>query len=349
LNRVLVVRADNLGDVIMCGPALRALRRAAPRARLELLASPAGAAAVPLLPDLDDVLVASASWQQLDPSAVAVRDDLDLVGRIRGRRYDAAVIMTSFSQSPWPVAYLCRLAEVPVRVGMSKEFGGAGLTHWVPPPPDEVHQADRSLYLLERVGVPPVEARLNVVVPDDARNSAGSILERHGVGPHLPYAVVLPGASCSSRRYAAERFATVVALLAEAGLRVVVAGKATESDLVHQVAAGAPGAVALAGALDVPALAAAVAGARVVVCNNSGGAHVASATRTPAVVLFSGTELEQQYSPRFTPAVVLRVPTPCSPCHQLRCPYSLDCLDVPPHQVAAHAVRLAARSGSGPL
>jgi hypothetical protein len=94
------------------------------------------------------------------------RDDRDLVRRLRGRGYDAAVIVTSFSQSPWPVAYLCRLAEVPLRIGMSKEFGGAGLTHWVPAPPDEMYQVDRSLHLLGRVGVPPEEARLSLVVPD---------------------------------------------------------------------------------------------------------------------------------------------------------------------------------------
>jgi ADP-heptose:LPS heptosyltransferase len=91
----------------------------------------------------------------------------------------------------------------------------------------------------------------------------------------------------------------------------------------------------------VPALAAVLAGARVVVCNNSGGAHLASALRTPVVVLFAGSEQVRQYAPRFGPSAVLTVPTPCSPCRQFACPYSLDCLDVPPERVAARALGLA--------
>jgi hypothetical protein len=113
VRRMLVVRPDNLGDVVMCGPALRALRRAAPDARLDLLTSPAGAAVAPLLPEVSGVLTASVSWQQLDPAAVPVGQDEDLVARIAGGGYDAAVILTSFSQSPWPAGYLCRLAGVP--------------------------------------------------------------------------------------------------------------------------------------------------------------------------------------------------------------------------------------------
>jgi ADP-heptose:LPS heptosyltransferase len=340
LRRVLLVRADNLGDVVMCGPALRALHRAAPTARLDLLAAPAGALAAPLLPEVAGVLPASVSWQQLDPAAVPVRHDLELVQRIADRGYDAVVLLTSFSQSPWPAAMLCRLAGVPLRIGLSKEFGGAALTHWVPAPPDGTHQVDRSLYLLRRVGVAPVDGRLHLAVPDAARVAIREILRGYGI---RRYALLLPGASCPSRRYPAERFATVAVRLAAAGLPVVVAGTAGETDLVARVTTGATGAIGLAGVLDVPGLAAAVAGSRVVVCNNSGGAHLADALGTPVVVLFAGTEQASQYAPRSTRATVLTVPTRCAPCRQLRCRYHLECLDLAPELVAEQALRAADR------
>jgi ADP-heptose:LPS heptosyltransferase len=339
LRRILVVRPDNLGDVVLSGPALRALRRAAPRARLDLLAAPAGTAVAALLPEVDEVLVASVSWQQLDPAAIPAEEDLALVDRIRAGRYDAAVLLTSFTQSPWPAAQLCRLAGVPVRIGTSKEFGGAGLTHWVPSPPDELHQVDRALRVLARVGVPPVDGRLRLALPDNGRAAVGRILAEHGVDG--PYAVLLPGASCSSRRYPADRFAAVAARLAEAGLTVLVSGPAAESELVGRVAGPRPGVLAVAGELDVPALAATLAGARVVVCNNSGGAHLADALGVPVVVLFAGTEQPGQFRPRAVPAAVLTVPTPCAPCRQLRCPYGLECLDLAPERVAREALRLA--------
>lgn len=345
LERLLVVRPDNLGDVLMAGPALRALRRAAPGARIELLAAPVGAAAAELLPEVDTVLTSSVSWQQTASDDVPLAADLDLVGRIGRGRYQAAVILTSFSQSPWPAGYLCRLAGVPVRVGMSKEFGGAGLSHWVPSPPDGMHQVDRALHLLGRVGVPPVEGRLHARLPPAAVRAARTLLSRFGTAG--PYALILPGASCPARRYPAGRFARVAAALAAAGLGVVVAGTAKEAPLVAEAADAVPGAVALAGGVDVPTLAAVAAAASVVVCNNSGGAHLAGAVGTPVVVLFAGTEQVGQYRPRFVPASVLTVPTRCTPCRQFTCPYAGECLDIPPERVAAEALRLAAAAGTG--
>lgn len=122
VRRVLVIRPDNLGDVLMTGPALSALRRAVPGARIELLTSPAGAAAVPLLPWLDDVLVESVSWQRLgaDPAGDG-SDDAELVRELARRHYDIALVLTSFSQSPWPAGYVCQLAGVPIRAGIDRK------------------------------------------------------------------------------------------------------------------------------------------------------------------------------------------------------------------------------------
>lgn len=341
LRRLLVVRADNLGDVLMTSPALRALRRAAPRARLTLLAAPAGAAAAALLPEVGGVLVESPSWQQLgcepaDPAAEAA-----LVRRIAAGNFDAAVVLTSFSQSPWPAAYACLLAGVPVRVGMSKEFGGASLTHWVPAVPDETHQVDRMLAVLDAVGVPAADPRVTVQVPPTAAPAARAALASAGVPAGADYAVLLPGASCASRRWPAERFAAAAGRLARAGLVPVAVGTARERELVAPAAA-VPGAYGLVDGVDVPGLAALLAGAAVAVTNNSGGLHLAAAVGTPVVCAFAGTELEEQYRPRDVPAVLLRRPTGCSPCRQLVCPYGHECLDVSPAEVAAAALRIAA-------
>jgi ADP-heptose:LPS heptosyltransferase len=152
---------------------------------------------------------------------------------------------------------------------------------------------------------------------------------------------VLPGASCPSRRWPAERFRATAARLAADGLPVVVTGPAAEGDLVADVAARTPGVVALAGAFDVPDLAALLARAAVAVTNNSGGMHLADAVGTPVVVLFAGTEEEGQYRPRSVPTAVLRVPTFCSPCRQFHCPFDLECLAIAPEDVALAALRVA--------
>lgn len=329
MARILVVRPDNVGDVIMTVPALRALRAAAPGARIDLLASPAGAAAAPLIDEIDDVVVASVSWQQLpgggtDATAPGDGDPDDaLVAELAARGYDAAVVLTSFSQSPWTAAAVCRRAGIGVRVGTSKEFGGDALTHWVPAPPDGGHQVDRALEVLAAVGVPSRGTDLGIRVPAGADAQA----------PEGRYVVIAPGASAPSRRWPPERFAEVGRGLAERGWTVVVTGTAKEAELVDRAAADVPGARCLVGTLDLGGLAALMAGADAVVVNNSGGAHLADAVGTPVVELFAGTEEVGQYAPRTAPATVLTRAVSCAPCRQLVCPFGQECLDITPARV----------------
>jgi ADP-heptose:LPS heptosyltransferase len=330
----------------MLGPALRALRSAAPAARLDLLAAPAGAAAAPLLDSVHDVLTASVPWQDADGRPVDPDALASLAAGLDNRCYDVAVIFTSFSQSPWPAAYACALAGIPVRAGASREFGGGLLTHWVDDLPDGLHQVDRALELLRRLEISGTDSTLTVSVPPAAvaraRDAVGSRRDDRD------YAVLMPGASCAARRYPAERFADVARLLAGTGLRVAVAGNEREADLVERVRAGAGAAgIGLPGTLDVPAVAALLRDAAVAVTNNAGGMHLADAVGVPLVALFAGTEREDEYRPRSARAVLLRRPTPCSPCRAFVCPYGHECLDIPADVVADAAVGLLGMKPAG--
>src|SRR4051812_2412910 len=163
-RRVLVLRLDNLGDVLLTGPVFRALRAALPDAELVLLASPGGAAAASLLPWVDRVETVRAVWQDaqgrlpLDPAR-----ELALVERLRALDADAAVILTSFSQTAWAPAYACYLAGIPVRAGHAPDFGGSLLSHPVPGPAPE-HQADRNLHVVRALGVPVADPSLSARV-----------------------------------------------------------------------------------------------------------------------------------------------------------------------------------------
>jgi ADP-heptose:LPS heptosyltransferase len=328
LNRVLAVRLDNAGDVVMLGPALRALRRALPQATIALLCSPAGSHVTPMLPWVDDALVAEqVSWQ--DASGDLPHDptrERALIDRLRAHRFDAAFVFTSWAQSPHPPAYACYLASIPVRVGESKEFAGSVLSHYAPSLPDEAHQVDRNLHLVVSVGVAPAGTDLELRIPPAAARSAAGLLE--GLGG--PYAVLAPGASCPSRRYPAERFAQVARGL---DLPAVIVGAEREAGLASEIQAAAPRARSLVGRTTLPELAAVIARAAVVVANNSAPMHIADALRRPLVALFGGTELESQFAPRAAPRRVLRRPTWCTPCHAFMCAFGLECLDVPARDV----------------
>lgn len=347
-RRILAVRMDNIGDVIMLGPALRALRAAMPRASLTLLTSPAGSQAAPLLsPWIDEVMVERALWQDAS-NALAFEPAREhvLLDRLRGGRYDAAFIFTSFSQSPYPAAYACYLAGIPIRVGESKEFGGGVLSVAATPLPDEVHQVDRNLHLLEAAGIPVGHRDLEVCIPAAAELRAEELLHEAGIRTDSPFVVVAPGASCAARRYDPERYVEVTRLLSrDAGMPVVLVGDARDEVTCAAIEAGDPEhVVSLAGRTSIPELAALLARGRVLIGNDSGPMHLADAVRTPMVILFSGTDLESQWAPRNAPATLLRRPTDCAPCYGFTCRFQMECLDIQPEAVAAAATAMLAES-----
>jgi ADP-heptose:LPS heptosyltransferase len=344
VREVLVVRLDNVGDVVMTGPALRTIENALPDARITMMASPAGSRIAPLLPPVDRVLTHRAVWQDLwgavpqDASA-----DERLVEELREGHFDAAVILTSFSQSPWPPAYVCWRAGIPIRLGQSHEFGGGLLTQWVQPPPKSAHQVDRNLHLLEQAGFETAGRELELAVPSDTDAAARSLLRGAGIDADRPFVAVAPFATCAARSYAPERYAEVLRrLTSEMRVPAAVLGGERETGQAKAFLALTRGypVHSLVGRATVAEQAAVIHRSSIVITNDSGPMHIADAFARPTVVLFSGTELEEQWRPRTTGAVLLRRPTACSPCYAFDCPFEMGCLDIPPEEVVGHARRL---------
>ena len=338
VRRLLVLRLDNIGDVLMTGPALRAIRLSRPEARIGLLASPSGAQAAALLPWIDEVRAERVLWQELSPPPFEPARDAALIERLRAGRWDGAVVLTSFSQSPHAAALACRRAGVPLVAGASDE-AGASLTHRLPKGDPARHQVERNLALVRALGFARGGSAMALEVPGASRAAARGLLA--GAGAHL---LLSPWASAPARQYPPRRMAEAAARTARAlGLRVVLTGapgdRARGAALARGIGAAA---LDLTGRTGVAEAAALVEGARLVLCCNSSAMHMAEALGTPAVVLFSGTELPSQWAPRRTPNRLLRRAVPCSPCHAMACPLGhTACLDVGPEAVARAALDLA--------
>ena len=350
-RRLLVMRLDNIGDVVMTGPVLRALKENSPASHITLMASPGGSKATPILPWVDEVLTWRVLWQDLGRLSLDPAREWQMVEALRGGAYDAAIILTSFKQTPHPAGYACYLAGIPLRLGESKEWGGGVLTDELAATPEELHQVERNLRLIEHVGFRVNDRTLNIRVPKEARNSTAGLLEVHGVAPDGPYLLLSPWTSAQARTYPPDRFALAARRLSEeTAWPIVVVG--TEADRARSgPLLGALGerAVDLVGATSLSELAALVGAARLVLTNNTSTMHLADALRATSVVLFSGTELEEQWRPRSAPCRLLRRETWCSPCYTFTCPYSLECLDIPPEEVAQVGLSLLAEVGNRPV
>ena len=333
-KNILAVRLDNIGDVIMLGPALRAVKETLPQARLTLLASPAGATAAPLLPWIDDVIPWRTIWQDVgnriafDP--VRERQLIDLLAK---NEFDAALIFTSFSQTPHTPGYACYLAGIPLRAGESKEFGGSTLTTELSGATDEIHQVERNLRLIECLGFTVRERQLTIAIPDEARLAVPALLAQAGLDPQQPYLLLHPGASTQARRYPVDRFGVIARLLTRRERPVLVTGVEREAALLEEVTAHAPNVHCLLGGTTLAEYAALVEQAALVICNDTLPMHLADAVATPAVILYSGTDYETQWRPRAIRYSLLRRHTSCYPCYLFECPIGQPCLNIAPEEV----------------
>jgi ADP-heptose:LPS heptosyltransferase len=305
MTRVLAVRLDNDGDVLLAGPAIRAL--AAGASHVTLLCGPRGAQAAAMLPCVDELLVWRAPWIDPEPEPVDPADVAALVDAVAARRFDRAIVFGSFHQSPLPTALALRLAGVPWIGATSADYPGSllDLRHRIS---DDVHEVERSLDLVFAAGfeLPPGD--------DGALRVSGV----PAVRPADEYVVVHPGASVPARAWAPGRSAQLVEALVAAGRTVVVTGAPGERDLTAFVAGGA--AIDRGGATDFPGLAAVIAGADAIVVGNTGPAHLAAAVGTPVASLFAPTVPAVRWRPWKVPHELLYVDVPCAGCRARVCP-----------------------------
>jgi ADP-heptose:LPS heptosyltransferase len=255
---LLVLRALGLGDFATAVPALRALRRAYPNHDL-VLATPASLAALVAASGAVDRVLATPAYVRSPPAALPWA----------GPRPDVAVNL----HGRGPQSHRALLDTDPLRlVAYANRAAG-----WPDGPlwTESGHEVARWCHLLDWHGIPADPDDLGLAAPPPVPGWTGAV-------------VVHPGASGPERRWPLARFAALARRLRADGHRVLVSGSAGEASDARALAAGAglPPDAVLAGRTDVGALAALVAHARLVVCGDTGVAHLATAYGTRSVVLF---------------------------------------------------------------
>ncbi|MGX7672591.1 HAD-IIIA family hydrolase [Plantactinospora sp. DSM 117369] len=293
---VLVARSDSAGDVLVTGPAIRAV--AAGADRVVLLCGPRGRAAARLLPGVDELIEWPLPW--IDPAPAPVRPEAmrELTARLAAVDADQALIFTSFHQSALPLALLLRMAGVPLVGAIGDDYPGSllDLRHRVPA---GVPEPERALSLAAAAGF-----ELPAGDEPTLRLRADALPARPPVDVRTGDVVVHPGASVPARACPPGRCADIVAALTRAGHRVLVTGGPGERDLTAQVAA-AGGGIDLGGRTSLSELAAILTRAACVVVGNTGPAHLAAAVGTPVVSLFAPTVPFEQWAPYRVPVVRL--------------------------------------------
>ncbi|MGC7095252.1 glycosyltransferase family 9 protein [Amycolatopsis lurida] len=257
MSGVLVLRALGLGDLLVAVPALRGLRRAFPGERITLAAPEPFRALLPLLDAVDELLPTPG------------------LGALRAPPERPSVLVNLHGSGPESIADLDAVAAgAPVLTHAHPAFPQHPGPQWTEELPERV----RWCGLLAYYGIEADPGELHIGRPDEPSPAPGAV-------------VVHPGAAFGARRWPAARFSSVARELAATGRRVVITGSAAERDLAGEVAAGAglgSGAV-FAGRTDLRQLTALVSDACLVICGDTGLAHLASARGAPSVLLFGPT------------------------------------------------------------
>jgi lipopolysaccharide heptosyltransferase II len=312
VERILAIRLDNMGDVLMTSPALRALKSLHRNVHLTLLTSSVGAEIARFIPSVDEVLTFDAPW--VKHKNVRKHQELSsIIERLQAEKYDAAVIFNTFSQNPLPPALLCYQAMIPRVLAYCRENPYQLMTHWIP---DEEpftktieHEVLRQLHLVESIGAKLDDLQLDArVYPEDIA-AVHLKLQSIGVDMLRRWLVLHPSASEVRRQYPAEHFISTARQLIGEGWQIVLSGTVNEYELSESICqALGNGCFSLTGKLSLGELIALIDTAPLLISNNSGPVHIAAARQTPVVVLYSLTN--PQHTPWQVPHRVLYFDVP---------------------------------------
>ena len=355
VKKVLLVRLDNLGDVLLTTPAFHAVKVALPHASLTLLASHVGAQVAALNPDIDDVIVYPAPW--MDPWRKMPQDserEQQMIAEIKAQHFDGAIIFTSYHQSPLPSAYLCYLADIPLRVAASVDGPGSLLTTRHKYPDTIIHEVEHNLDLVRVLGMDTDERDLVLTVPADAKRDIAQLLKIYVGEARRLLVVVHPGCTMPARTYPWEMYVEVINLLIEQlGAFVIVTGAHDEKPLVEQILEqvrpeNRSATLPMAGTLPFPMFCALIQAADLTITNNTGPMHISAAVKTPVIALFALTNPPEQWGPWHVPHRQMYHDVPCRICYARICPYQHECLRlVSPQMVVDASVELLASLQEG--
>ncbi|MDJ1499982.1 glycosyltransferase family 9 protein [Xanthocytophaga agilis] len=310
-RNVLIIRPDNLGDLIMSTPAIRAVKETLD-CKITVLTSSIAAGVAGLLPEIDEVLMYDLPWVK-NERVPDSNQFFEVIAELKKRKFDGAILFTVFSQNPLPAAMLAYLAGIPLRLAYCRENPYHLLSDWIPekePYSFIRHQVKRDLELVASVGLTTTNDQLSLVVSDDNRSSAIEKLSDAGVDLTKPWLVLHAGVSELKRQYPQQRWIdTGRRIQKELEYQILLTGTLAEKELTDQLAKGiGPNAFSLAGLLSLKEFISLIKMAPVVVSVNTGTIHIAAAVGTPVVVLYAQTN--PQHTPWKVPHRVLPFEVP---------------------------------------
>lgn len=337
-KKILVIRLDRIGDVVLSTPVIENLRRAYPDSRIAFMVRPYAFDVVNGNPYLNEVIV-----YDKDGAEKGIWGSLKFCMRLKKKNFDLAIILHPTARSH----IAAFLAGIPERAGYDRKLGLL-LTRRIPNTKHlgEKHEIDYNLDILKHLGIEVSSRRLCIPVRRDSEKKIRRMLDDYGIKPGDRIAVISPSASCPSKKWPSSNFGRVARELSERlGMKIVVISDAKDKRYADEaVHAAGIACINLAGRTTVSDLVSLLKLAKIFISNDSGPVHIACAVNTPVVVIFGRKDRglsPQRWGPSGANDIVLHKDVGCKVCLAHNCELGFKCLDaVTPGEVLKAAERI---------
>jgi ADP-heptose:LPS heptosyltransferase len=325
-HRVLLLRPDHVGDVLLSAPAVALVRASLPRALLTYLVGPWSADAAAHGPPVDELRTLAYPGFTRRPNLNVLAPYALLAGeaaRLRAQHYSLAIVLRP---DHWWGALLVLAAGIPLRVGSLTPETAPLLTHGLTPTEGQ-HAADQAIglarFALAAVGVVPVPSTSTCQfhVSDAARTEAVTLLQRWGLGSQRIVAIH-PAAGAPLKSWPVERWARLSDALVDHGIAVFLAGAPGDGPLLSAIQARTAHVTAKAFGQSLDVSAAIYQRCSALVTVDSGAGHLAAAVGTPTVRLY-GPAPPSVFGPQPTETrqhILITNHLKCAPCGYLESP-----------------------------
>jgi heptosyltransferase-2 len=323
-KRILIIRLDRIGDVVLSTPVLEALRHAYPTSFIAMMVRPVCRELVEGNPFLNEVLLYEKESRH--HSLIAT---IRFARALRRLRFDTALVLHPSNRSHW----IPWLAGIPVRIGYNRHGGGWLLTHRLPHLKHEgsQHEAVYTLELLKVLGIARLPPAPTVPIHEWAIQRVNTLLADSQVQPGDHLVAMHPSASCISKRWMPERFAHVAdRLIVEQRVRICLIGGPADTSHVRRMAnAMAQPVIDLSGRVSLSELAALLKRCTLLISNDSGPVHIAAAVGTAVIDIFGRNQRglsPRRWGPLGEGHIVLHKEVGCVTCLAHRCDIDFLCL-----------------------
>jgi heptosyltransferase-2 len=321
IRRILIRSTNWVGDAILTTPAIRAVRKNFPEAKISILAKPWVAPVFSNNPYVDNLLVYNDTGKH-----GGCLGRLRLSRELRAGKFDLAVLF----QNAFEAALLAFLAGIPKRLGYDTDGRKLLLTHPVRCHPSlkQVHEIDYYLAILKGGGLDVDGRDLTLVVSEEERKYAEGLLDNHQRAKDEILVGISPGATFgSAKRWFPERYAVLCDRIHEAfGAHFVILGTSAEEAVGNQVSKlmRYPS-TNLCGKTNLREAMALIERCELFITNDSGLMHVAAALQIPLISIFGSTN-PITTGPSSPNSHIVRMSVSCSPCLKPECPTDHRCM-----------------------